>query len=247
MTAVAPLDQAHADPVAALRRDFEERHRDLQREFKTELAGHAARIRALEGRLADGSLARPAAPTAAAAADPGKEAADAPDRRPPSYLALSVRASERPDVLPSDGVTETPTAVNPDERSSEKWSLKESMWDASLLLGRKQDGIGHIVTIWSIIVFLFNAVVQATITLIVVFRMTGASVDPDTVADLRCSSRGSRPQALAALALLRTSQWRAGHSAWTSRTTSKMSTPSLACLSQLGCATKRRASRSRSK
>ena len=183
MTAVAPLDQAHADPVAALRRDFEERHRDLQREFKTELAGHAARIRALEGRLADGALAGPAAPTAAAAADPGKKAADAPDR----YLALSVRASERPDVLPSDGVTETPTAVNPDERSSEKWSLKESMWDASLLLGRKEDGIGHIVTIWSIIVFLFNAVVQATITLIVVFRMTGASVDPDTVADLRCS------------------------------------------------------------
>jgi hypothetical protein len=246
MTAVAPLDQAHADPVAALRRDFEERHRDLQREFKTELAGHAARIRALEGRLADGALAGPAAPTAAAA-DPGKEATDAPDRRPPSYLALSVRASERPDVLPSDGVTETPTAVNPDERSSEKWSLKESMWDASLLLGRKEDGIGHIVTIWSIIVFLFNAVVQATIALIVVFRMTGASVDPDTVADLRCSSRGSRPQALAALALLRTSQSCAGHSAWTSRTTSEMSTPSLACLSQLGCATKRRASRSRSK
>jgi hypothetical protein len=243
MTAVAPLDQAHADPVAALRRDFEERHRDLQREFKTELAWHAARICALEGRLADGSLAGPAAPTAAAAADPGKKAADAPDR----YLALSVRASERPDVLPSDGVTETPTAVNPDERSSEKWSLKESMWDASLLLGRKEDGIGHIVTIWSIIVFMFNAVVQATITLIVVFRMTGASIDPDTVDDLRCSSRDTRPQALTAPALLRTSQSCAGHSAWASRTASEMSTPSLACLSQLGCATKRRASRSRSK
>jgi hypothetical protein len=64
--------------------------------------------------------------------------------------------------------------------------LSDSMWDACLLLGRKDAGVGNAVMIWSLGIFLLNVLIQTTITAIVVKKMANdPKIDGGTVADLR--------------------------------------------------------------
>jgi hypothetical protein len=45
--------------------------------------------------------------------------------------------------------------------------LDESMWDCTLLLGRPDLGVSHVITLWAVLVLLLNMLLQTTIALIV--------------------------------------------------------------------------------
>ena len=74
-----------------------------------------------------------------------------------------------------------------DDENDETFKLSHSMWDASLLMFcQKTADVGHVVTIWSVFVFLLNLLVQATIVAIVVYRVgNNPVIDDGIVADLR--------------------------------------------------------------
>ena len=74
-----------------------------------------------------------------------------------------------------------------DEENDETFELSHSMWDASLLMFCQETAdVGHVVTIWSIFVFLLNLLVQATIVAIVVYRVgNNPDIDDGIVADVR--------------------------------------------------------------
>ena len=49
--------------------------------------------------------------------------------------------------------------------------LQESMWDSPLFLGRRDIGMGRIVTLWTVLVLLLNTLLQTTIAVIVLLNM----------------------------------------------------------------------------
>jgi hypothetical protein len=77
--------------------------------------------------------------------------------------------------------------------------LSESMWDACLFLGCKDEtngeksmNVGFAVTIFGLIALLINALIQAAIVAVVVRKMANnPDIDEGTAADMRCASRRS--------------------------------------------------------
>jgi hypothetical protein len=190
------------DPIAAVRREFAE--------LRTDHTSLVARVRELESRLA--SSIQPIAQEDGPCKDSGKEVAAAdvilalvvPDDRTETGNQASAdhghetaalgrrvgkgrssRASRSRSSLISEAVK---LFDNPDE-DQEKWQLADSMWDACIFLCSKRTaGVGWLVTIWAIAVFLLNLAVQATIIVVVVQSMaTNADIDDETVQDLRCA------------------------------------------------------------
>jgi hypothetical protein len=158
-------------------------------------------------------------------------------RRPPSKIASTLMAFEDAE----------------DTEETEEHELADSMWDACLFLGCKDDSrvkgesmhVGVLVTIFGVLALLINALIQTAIVAVVVYKMANSpDIDDGTAADMRRASRchSSPHRALAA-----TVHARAGLTVLTSGTPSRTSIPSRTCLSQLGCATMWRASSSRSK
>jgi hypothetical protein len=140
-----------------------------------------------------------------------------------------------------------------DTEETEEHELADSMWDACLFLGCKDDSrvkgesmnVGILVTIFGILALLINALIQTAIVAVVVYKMAdNADIKDSTAADMR---RASRSHSSPHRALAATVHARAGHTVLTSGTTSTTSIPTRTCLSQLACATTWRASSSRSK
>jgi hypothetical protein len=61
-----------------------------------------------------------------------------------------------------------------------KCELAESIWDSPLFLGRRDIGMGRIVTLWAVFVLLLNILLQTTIAVIVLLNMG----DPTFVAHI---------------------------------------------------------------
>jgi hypothetical protein len=80
--------------------------------------------------------------------------------------------------------------------------LGESMWDACLFLGCKDEtkgersmNVGFAVTIFGLIALLINLLIQTAIVAVVVIKMaSNADIDEGTAADMRCASRRSSLQ-----------------------------------------------------
>jgi hypothetical protein len=80
--------------------------------------------------------------------------------------------------------------------------LGESMWDACLFLGCKDEtkgeksmNVGFAVTIFGLIALLINVLIQAAIVAVVVIKMANnADIDEGTAADMRCTSHCSSLQ-----------------------------------------------------
>jgi hypothetical protein len=118
-------------------------------------ADHGARIRSLEAaRFAAG----PVAP-------------DASDLPPPEVVASisSAETGAKPnaDVGGRTGKRRWGFSLSKairmldDSNSACKWVLSESMWDACLFIGSKHGpGVGRLATIWSVIVFVLNTLIQ---------------------------------------------------------------------------------------
>ncbi len=67
-------------------------------------------------------------------------------------------------------------------------ALAQSMWDSPLVLGRSDVGMGRVVTLWAVLVLLFNALLQTTIAVIVVDNMADPTFIPRIIEDLWCAS-----------------------------------------------------------
>jgi hypothetical protein len=80
--------------------------------------------------------------------------------------------------------------------------LGESMWDACLFLGCKDEtngersmNVGFAVTVFGLITLLMNVLIQTAIVAVVVIKMANnADIDEGTAADMRCASRRSSLQ-----------------------------------------------------
>ena len=80
--------------------------------------------------------------------------------------------------------------VETDANESEECELGESMWDACLFIGCPSAGVGRLVTLWALFVFVLNGLLQTTFVAIVVLRMAdNPDIGPDTAADLRSDFR----------------------------------------------------------
>jgi hypothetical protein len=179
------------DPIAAaalVQRQFAEL-RSEHLELRTDHAALAARVQDLESRLTDGDAALTVAPRAVAAADvilnlvttPGPNAGFGDEKAGSSRRAGARRSSRIVDVIKMISVKE--------DQEEAKFTLADSMWDASMFLCSKHTaGVGWLVSFWAVVVFVLNIAVQATIVFVVVYRMAeNADIDDDTVADLRCA------------------------------------------------------------
>jgi hypothetical protein len=62
--------------------------------------------------------------------------------------------------------------------------LAESMWDSPLFLGRRDVGMGSVVTLWALLVLLLNILLQTTIAIIVVINMGDPRFVARTIEDL---------------------------------------------------------------
>jgi hypothetical protein len=62
--------------------------------------------------------------------------------------------------------------------------LAESMWDSALFLGRRDVGMGRIVTLWAVLALLLNILLQTTIAIIVVRKMGDPRFVARTIEDL---------------------------------------------------------------
>jgi hypothetical protein len=67
-------------------------------------------------------------------------------------------------------------------------ALAQSMWDSPLVLGRSDVGMGGVVTLWALLVLLFNTLLQTTIAVIVVVNMGDPTFIPRIIEDLWCAS-----------------------------------------------------------
>jgi hypothetical protein len=88
-----------------------------------------------------------------------------------------------------------------DANELEECELGDSMWDACLFIGCPSAGVGRLVTLWALFVFVLNGLLQTTFVAIVVLRMAdNPDIGPDTAGDLRSASRSGSGRALAAKA-----------------------------------------------
>jgi hypothetical protein len=62
--------------------------------------------------------------------------------------------------------------------------LAESMWDSPLFLGRRDVGMGCVVTLWAVLALLLNILLQTTIAVIVVRKMSDPRFVARTIEDL---------------------------------------------------------------
>jgi hypothetical protein len=64
------------------------------------------------------------------------------------------------------------------------YKLAESMWDSPLFLGRRDVGMGSVVTLWALLVLLLNMLLQTTIAVIVVIEMGDPAFVANIIEDL---------------------------------------------------------------
>ncbi len=62
--------------------------------------------------------------------------------------------------------------------------LEESIWDSALFLGRRDLGVGVVVTLWAILVLLLNILLQTTIAVIVLLKMGDTTFVARIIEDL---------------------------------------------------------------
>jgi hypothetical protein len=62
--------------------------------------------------------------------------------------------------------------------------LAESMWDSPLVLGRRELGMGRVVSLWAVLVLLLNIILQTTIAAIVVHSMGDPTFAARVIEDL---------------------------------------------------------------
>jgi hypothetical protein len=166
--------------IAALGHQFNE----LRRDFKAELAAHAARICALE-RSADDAA------TGSSSTSPADPAADGAA----TGAVLSLETDAQPSVQAPRSrrhrlfVTRFARMLRGGEKK-QKSGLAQSMWESPLFFGRSDEGMGRVVTVWAVFVLLLNTLVQATIAVIVVLKMGDGGIVARTVTDLWCASIG---------------------------------------------------------
>ncbi len=67
-------------------------------------------------------------------------------------------------------------------------ALAQSMWDSPLVLGRSDVGMGSVVTLWALLVLLFNTLLQTTIAVIVVDNMADPTLIPRIIEEMWCAS-----------------------------------------------------------
>ena len=66
--------------------------------------------------------------------------------------------------------------------------LAKSVWDGALFLGRPDLEMGHVVTLWAVLVLLLNMLLQVTIAVIVVLNMGDPTFAANIIEDLWCAS-----------------------------------------------------------
>jgi hypothetical protein len=66
--------------------------------------------------------------------------------------------------------------------------LAKSVWDSPLFLGRPDLEMGHVVTLWAVLVLLLNILLQVTIAVIVVLNMGDATFAARVIEDLWSAS-----------------------------------------------------------
>jgi hypothetical protein len=66
--------------------------------------------------------------------------------------------------------------------------LAESMWDSPVFLGRRDVGMGSVVTLWALLALLLNILLQTTIAVIVVNNMRDPTFFPRLIKELWCAS-----------------------------------------------------------
>ncbi len=67
--------------------------------------------------------------------------------------------------------------------------LAESMWDSPLVLGRRELGMGRVVSLWAVLVLLLDIILQTTIAAIVVSSMGDPTFAVRVIEDLRYASQ----------------------------------------------------------
>jgi hypothetical protein len=67
--------------------------------------------------------------------------------------------------------------------------LAESMWDSPLVLGRRELGMGRVVSLWAVLVLLLNIILQSTIAAIVVHSMGDPTFAARVIEDLWYASQ----------------------------------------------------------
>ena len=178
--------QSQSTELAALRAEHTEvktEQTEVRNELahvKTEHAKLTGELRALEARSAD--PAKEIANFEVTVPVPSEGVGDTggwPDSR---------RTSEKRSSLIANAMRMVDDAHELDE-----CELGESMWDACLFIGCPSAGVGRLVTLWALFVFVLNGLLQTTFVAIVVLRMAdNADIGPDTAADLRSASRSGR-------------------------------------------------------
>jgi hypothetical protein len=66
--------------------------------------------------------------------------------------------------------------------------LAESMWDVALFLGRPDVGMGHVNTLWAVLVLLLNMLLQTSVAVIVLLSMSDPIFEARVIEDLWCAS-----------------------------------------------------------
>jgi hypothetical protein len=66
--------------------------------------------------------------------------------------------------------------------------LAESIWDSPLFFGRRDVGMGRVVTLWALLVLVLNTLLQTTIAVIVLLKMGDPTFVARIIEDLRYAS-----------------------------------------------------------
>jgi hypothetical protein len=158
-------DASAEDPIAALRRQLVEQQvvSASLRSQLFELEEHRSAQLLWNASLAErvGKLE----PSGKAVAETDIVISLSPDARDASEDQPEAVAETNPDATVGGAGTAEPVRT---------WKLAESMWDSPLFLGRRDVGMGYVVTLWAVLALLLNILLQTTIAVIVVRKMGDA-------------------------------------------------------------------------